>query len=345
MRRRTFLATTAALALTCHGRSPGVISVPRQRGVAFDGYRGTPTPDDFAAVRALGTTHIALWPYGFMNAYTDPAVYRFERPDTDWSLTDTGLLETARLARDAGLAVIVLPTLEDFRDGHWRGEVRMADSASWAAWFASYGEFVLHYADLAERMHAVGFSVGTELRETVRRETEWRRLIAEVRGRFSGWITYAGNWDDYANVPWWDALDAIGVQAYFELGDPGPGSLPERVQRLRAEWAPIARDLARVSERWDRPVLFTEIGYKSHTASTARPWRWEIEGDPDAELQAAAYEAAFATFWDLPWFAGFYWWKWHPVGAPVRDRRRNFTPQGKPAEEVMKRYYRKVSGR
>ncbi len=339
MRRRTFLASTAALALGCRARVRSTVPTGRQRGVAWDGYRGTPSPEDFTAIRELGATHLALWPYGYMERHTDPRVFRFEGADADWSVTDEGLLETGRMARTAGLSLIIVPTLEDFRDGHWRGETRMQTEDDWSRWFASYRAFLLHYADLAARIGAEGFSVGTELRLTVRHETRWRPLIDEVRERFPGWLTYAGNWDDYAGVPWWDAVDVIGIQAYFELGDPGPGTIWERTDALRAAWEPIASDLAAVSARTGKRVLFTEIGYKSHAGSTAHPWDWEIEGDPDADLQAAAYEAAFAALWERPWFAGFYWWKWHAVGTPVRDRLRNFTPQGKPAERVLTRYY------
>ncbi len=340
MDRRRFVLAAAALAACRPGARAGRPHPPvqRQRGIAWDGYRGSPRAADFVELRDLGATHVGLFPFGYMVSHRAPTVSRFA-DDVDPSLTDAGLLEAARLARQAGLAVLFVPTLEDFRDGHWRGEVRMDSEADWDAWFASYGTFVLHYARLAARAGAVGFSVGTELRETVHRTGPWRRLIARVRETFPGWLTYAANWDDYARVPWWDAVDLIGVQAYFELGDPGPGTVTRRADHLTAAWRPVADRLQALSARTGRQVLFTEIGYKSHTASTARPWRWEIDGEPDPALQAAAYEAAFRTFWREPWFAGFYWWKWHATDAPIPDPARNFTPQGKEAAGVLRRYY------
>lgn len=311
-----------------------------QRGIALDPYRARPTLDDFTAVRALGATHLALFPFGYMRAHTEPRVLRYEGERTDWSLTDDGLLTMGRMARRANLRVILIPTLADFVDGHWRGEARMTSEEEWREWFASYREFVLHYARLAEQMRATGLSVGTELRETVSREREWRQLIADTRETFRGWLTYAGNWDDYERVPWWDALDLIGVQAYFELGDPGNSTpLAERRRRLIEAWAPIKAGLADVSRATAKRVLFTEIGYKSHTGATARPWEWQIEGERDPEIQQAAYEAAFAVFWAEPWFAGFYWWKWRPASGREADRERDFTPQGKPAEAVLRKYY------
>jgi hypothetical protein len=274
-----------------------------------------------------------------MRSHTEPLVLRYEGTDLDWSLTDQGLLSMGAMAREVDLNVVIIPTLADFTDGHWRGEVRMADEASWAAWFRSYREFVIHYAELAEAMTAKGFSVGTELRETVNREDDWRITIAQVRQRFGGWLTYAANWDDYESVPWWTQLDLIGVQAYFEVGNPGGGSAAAQVGALVRGWAPIRERLARLSEATGKRVLFTEIGYKSHTESTTFPWNWEIEGAPDPGLQAVAYEAAFKVFWNQPWFAGFYWWKWRPDPAADEDYERDFTPQGKLAEQVLRQYY------
>jgi hypothetical protein len=53
----------------------------------------------------------------------------------------------------------------------------------------------------------------------VAREKEWRRVIAAVRGVTSARLTYAANFDAYQRVAFWDALDAIGIQAYFPLTD------------------------------------------------------------------------------------------------------------------------------
>lgn len=338
MLRRTFLVTSAVITAGCGPRSRQSPVAGTQRGIGFDGFRATVTPDDFANLKRMGATHLALFAFGYMRRFDEPVVFRYDGPRTDWSLTDEGLVATGTMAREAGLKVILLPTLADFVDGHWRGETEMKDD-SWDAWFESYRRFLLHYAQLAEKMRAVGFSVGTELRKTVAHETPWRQIIALVRERFRGWLTYAANWDDYDTVPWWDAVDLIGVQAYFELGTGGDGSTADRTRSLVESWTPIKQRLSTLSAQTTKRILFTEIGYKSHTAATAYPWKWEIEGVADPTIQAAAYDAAFRAFWSEPWFAGFYWWKWRPAGANDDDADRDFTPQGKPAENVLRRYY------
>ena len=52
-----------------------------------------------------------------------------------------------------------------------------------------------------------------------RLETEWRKLIARVRQHYRGPLTYAANFDQYNTVGFWDALDVVGVNAYFPLRD------------------------------------------------------------------------------------------------------------------------------
>ena len=61
------------------------------------------------------------------------------------------------------------------------------------------------------------FSVGTELQiPALQREADWRQLIKDVRAVYSGKLIYSANWyEEYEGIKFWDALDAIGVQAYF----------------------------------------------------------------------------------------------------------------------------------
>lgn len=337
MHRRHFLAAAAGTTLSACSwplpyRGP-------HRGIGLDPWRARPVQADFHRLRHTGATHVAIFPYGLMESHTTPEVRRFDEghPWMDWSLGDDGIRAMVQMARRAGLHVTLLPTLADFVDGHWRGEVAMETERAWERWFASYRDFVGHYADLARETGAAGFSIGTELRGTVDRGDAWLDTIQAVRQRFGGWVTYAANWDDYDRVPWWSAVDFIGVQAYFELHAP-PAGPPQR-RDLEAAWEPIRVQLRAISERFDRKVLFTEVGYKSHEGATLRPWDWELTGSPAPDLQASAYEAAFRTFWNQPWFGGFYWWKWHPAAGLDRARPRDFTPQGKPALDILTQWY------
>lgn len=45
-----------------------------------------------------------------------------------------------------------------------------------------------------------------------------RRLIRQIRRVYHGPLTYAANWSgEYKQIRFWDALDYVGIQAYFPL--------------------------------------------------------------------------------------------------------------------------------
>lgn len=182
--------------------------------------------------------------------------------------------------------------------------------------------------------------IGTELRSTVDGHLDqWRRIIKEVRAVYDGKLTYAANWyAEFEEIAFWDELDYIGIQAYFPLSDaPDP-----TVEQLLAGWRDPLRQIETVQRKFDKPVVFTEVGYRSAAGAAGKPWEWPRRDEAvevDLDLQARCYEAFFRTFWARPWVAGVYWWKWFPAdrraGAPDTD----FTPQNKPAEAVMARWY------
>ena len=63
-------------------------------------------------------------------------------------------------------------------------------------------------------------------------------IVDAVRQVYKGRITYAANWDKVGEVGFWDALDVIGVHAYFPLAD---GDNPD-AETLRRGWdAPLAK--------------------------------------------------------------------------------------------------------
>ena len=61
------------------------------------------------------------------------------------------------------------------------------------------------------------------------------------------------------------------------------------------------------------------------------------------QAQANAIEALFESFWNESFWAGGFLWKWFPdmqghEGYPEKD----YTPQGKIAEETIKNWYEKT---
>jgi hypothetical protein len=307
------------------------------RGVCWEA-AGPVDAARLAPLAELGADWISQTPFGWCPSRDDPEVRIAAGSRVMWGESDAGLAETARLARAAGIRTLLKPHL--WVHGAWVGEIRMRSEDDWQRWFHAYEEFILHYAQLAEREGMDGLAVGTELCATTGRSQDWRRLIARVRQAYHGPLTYCANWHEAEAVEFWDAVDFVGVQAYYPLA---AGERPS-VGALRDAWQPISARLEALSRRTGRRVVFTEAGYKSLGGSLAEPWRWDLDGATDYEVQRNAYQALFESLWDRPWFGGLFVWKWHSrLGAGMRPAgrfERDFTPQGKPALGVIRERYR-----
>lgn len=102
-----------------------------------------------------------------------------------------------------------------------------------------------------------------------------------------------------------------------------------------------------ICERFDNmPIAFTEYGVRSAHGCIMQPYNFQWETYYDGQEQANYMEASFRTFWELPQWMGFFWWKWDETqnrpqykGDPNGDK--GFTIQGKPAEDVMKEWLSK----
>jgi len=149
-------------------------------------------------------------------------------------------------------------------------------------------------------------------------------------------LVYAANFGRERDITWWDALDYVGIDAYFPVAS-GPN--PSRSE-LEAHWSEIMRGLRGWAHGLKRSVLFTEIGYRSILGSGVEPWEWKRSGTPSVQEQALLYRAALRAFWPEPWIAGVYWWQLAATPPPDPASDQGFTPQGKPAWSVLRDFYR-----
>jgi hypothetical protein len=237
-------------------------------------------------------------------------------------------LDLARAGRDAGLTVGFLPIVEGKR-WEWRGEFEPDDRARW---FERYTRWIVDLARDARRVGASELCVGTELTRLYRHAEEWSRVLAEVRGEFSGPLVVTVNWSDL-DLGFWGDADAIGVSAYHPLASHGGASQEE----LDAGWRAIRDAIRRVARAHERPVHISEIGYPSMTHAAERPWDGATESPPDPDLQARCFEA-FRRAWegDRDLVRVNVW----AAGDPRVPDPLGFGTFGKPAEAVIRRMFR-----
>ena len=250
--------------------------------------------------------------------------------------TDEETIHAIQTAHAAGLRVMLKPHLDLTEDpSHWRGEIgRNFNAEQWQSWFASYTDYITHYAGLAQAQDVDAFVVGTEMVVPSTHEAEWRAIIAAVRAEYSGLLTYAAIENEFS-LTWWDAVDMIGVDAYYPLTNT---AAPTREQ-LVAGWKSAAGKLEALSTRWGKPILFTEIGYQSMDMVNKTPTGVSWKNPLDIQEQADCYAAAFEAFSGKPWWRGAFWWVLDTNGAQGGGYDKGFSPLGKPAEDVLRQYY------
>jgi hypothetical protein len=94
-----------------------------------------------------------------------------------------------------------------------------------------------------------------------------------------------------------------------------------------------------------KPIIFPEIGYKSSTASADQPWVALPGKEVALDVQRDCYRAVLEIFWDKPWFYGLYWWFWGTHPNMGGEFNRGYTPQNKPAQELINEWYHKTTPR
>ena len=301
-----------------------------------DGYSRRKADESLEDVALLGVNWIALVTTWYQDDASSTRIY----PIVAKTPSDTSLIHAIRKIHELHMKVMLKPHIDLKKsDGTWRGDIFIDDKELSSQWCDNYKKFILRYARIAQDNQAEIFCVGTELTMmAVERPEFFRELIADVRKVYKGKLTYAANWyGGYSEVEFWDALDLAGIDPYFPLSDKQKPDLAELV----AAWGDWLPHLEAWQKEIGKPVIFTEIGYKSSTGSAVSPWE-HMPGDKiDLQLQADCYEAFYKTFWDKPWVAGVYWWYWGTHPRMGGKNNRDFTPQNKPAKDIIAKWYNK----
>jgi len=171
----------------------------------------------------------------------------------------------------------------------------------------------------------------------------WSRVIADVRAIYPGLLTYAANGnepgDEFTSVSFWPQLDVLGIDAYTPL----TGTTNPTLQQLVSGWRRnrYGHDMVAAYRNFQsahgKPLIFTEIGYRSADGTNRAPWDWQASLGPDSGEQADCYRAAYEVFSaESAWMNGLFWWSWRVPTPEPGDT--GYTPRGKPAEEVLREW-------
>jgi len=313
------------------------------RGMSVFGWGSMNDSIALAPLIEANVEWVAVIPFIDQEDETSKTVRRPIDKDALWRSRDSVFIKSIAAIHEKGLHVQLKPHLWTFSG--WRANLSLNSDEEWDIWFNSYEDYMLYYARLAEHTGVELFCVGTELKSSIKKQPErWRKLIANIKTVYSGKLTYAANWhDEYEYIDFWNELDFIGIQAYFPLTK---NKNPD-LETIAQGWAKHIDKLEKLNRTYQKPILFTEVGYRSDVSATVKPWEWGstfsvLHKKKSDRTQQLAFEALFKQLWTKEWFAGVYIWQWdHRSTKDGAATNLDFSPRFKPAENTIAKWFGK----
>ncbi len=322
----------AVLQMACSGQ------VSKINGVSFVASRDSIVEENVLPVININANFAALMPFGFIRELSHPEI-RFNEDRQWFGEREAGIEQYAKELRNKGIKIMLKPQIW-VSNGQFTGFIKMMKEEDWTTLETSYSSFILEYARIAEQNNFEILCIGTELESFIdARPAYWNQLIKDVKKIYKGKLTYASNWNEYNRTPFWEELDYIGIDAYFPVDDK---QLPT-LEATKNGWQKHKSEMKTYSDKYDKPILFTEFGYRSIDFAGKAPWTVDrVDKQVNLEAQVILTQALMEEFWREEWFAGGFVWKWFHdhQNAGGKDNNR-FTPQNKPAEQVLKTFYSK----
>jgi len=263
--------------------------------------------------------------------------------NVDNSLPDSAIVNVTNTAHSLGLRVALFPFVLDVTGvpGNWSAGMDFGSSAgAWSMYFDAYADQLLHYAELAEQNNIDLLIIGGEQTGAHSQEEHWRALISQVRVVYHGPITYEAWCQHFKTVHWWDAVDYIGVNFYCFPLSKSQNPRPEEVKKNYLKFLEMVKT---GTSRWNKPVIFTEIGYQSvNGVSQIVPFGYPpvlLDVEEQGILAQGFFDALKEFGNDDGWLKGLFWYNFtsNPLLGGAGDI--NFTPHNKPAEEYLRAYY------
>ena len=252
---------------------------------------------------------------------------------------DESIIHMVHYAKKMGMNTLLNPHI--WIHHSWPGEIEMQNPADWHLFFKYYYRWIEHYAILAEMYKIPILSIGNELSITTKYfPEEWIKIISKIRKIYSGKITYGANWgNEFENLEIWKKLDFIGLSEYYPISRENNPSNNELFKSAKKVLAKINK----VHIKFNKPVLFTEIGYRMSGA----PWKTFYEGREKFEYtplnQAKVFNAVLKAIKNEKWIKGIYIWKWPSyLGYALKEHSEMYTPVYRPAEKVIKKWFEKL---
>jgi len=298
-----------------------------------NGYGSKKSDEMHTHLKKIGYNSVQINTFCYMRDISIPAVfYGF-----DTTLYKKNLINEIKQLHKKGFTVMLKPHVWvggiKFNPENWRNKIDYSNPGERASWFHNYENFIIKQAMIAEDNEVEIFVIGTELVKLAKYDKEWKKIIKQVRDVYSGKITYAAEGNNAFKIEFWDGLDFIGLDVYFQLTN----KINPELKDLEEGWKKNEEKIRLLSEKYNKKIIFTEIGYKSVIGTAVRPWEWNGDQEVSQLQQAHAFEAMYRTFSNKEYIEGIYIWKYFTDNNNYEkgNIKKGFTPYGKITEGVI----------
>jgi len=206
---------------------------------------------------------------------------------------DLDLIDFIRFAKSLELQVILKPVVE-CRDGSSRSEIAHS-TAALNEWLKSYTDFILHYAQIAEKTGCEMLFIGCRLLHLQSRMEFWNPLISQVREKYHGMLTYEADLYNEENIPFWDELDAVASSGNYSMN-----VMQKALERLE-----------QLAKAYNKPLFMTECGCMSTKGASVTPDAWYLEGELSLEEQVSFFTHLFELCQNEKTLRGLGIWCWN----------------------------------
>lgn len=225
-------------------------------------------------------------------------------------------------------------------------------------WFRNWKMGVLQplIQDIAKPYKVYALCIGSNFDKFEKEYAFWNDVASFVRANYEGRITYKTNWwytaewdtekdgqhDTYTaklNNPVLGNVDFISVATYFELTDKETNSVENLVSSIYSSQIfkrkqNIFDELKTLSNQWNKPVFFGELGFPKRNKALVHPWNPEPSTILNEQEQANGFQAYKEVFEKESWNLGF-----SVFAIGKKDEFKNYYPSDQ-SIKVIKSWYK-----
>lgn len=257
---------------------------------------------------------------------------------------------------DAGKKVSLMPQLYTRSQGY----VANLNPTDRNKWFESYTLALKDFAILAEQEKVEMFSIANEMTNVVtdpENNQKWNELIDLIRSYYKGKLTLKLNcwykeeqFESVLNASWLEKLDYLGIAAYFDLTN----KMDPTEEELQQAWynnrhgINIVNHLEILSKKYNKPIIFSEIGYRNIDGSNIEPWNSDAippkslsvgTGKIDHNEAIMCTKVMFDVFKAKQFWEGCFFFAW-PT-APTTTNDISYSIKDKPVCTILLEEYRR----